>query len=199
MPDIHLACNVSKEPVNCPFFNFRAEGATAVRLSYGFKCSPPTTIVYTKLVSPQPIDMSYYHCPIPARTSFGGRATFCQLDAKAESVQSPRSLRTDLSRQSLSSYNNRTIIVYNVNTYAVVLSTRVRGKCKPGITVVVLLGYKRGQLCFHRRNMRSHKPDRCVSSGYSGFFPHKEYKNTNSLPTRMKKISYTTCLATVVK
>ena len=46
MPYFNLACGVSTGLVYCPYLHFSAELATAVRLSYVFTGSAPSTILY---------------------------------------------------------------------------------------------------------------------------------------------------------
>ena len=108
MPDIHLACNVSKEPVNCPFFNFRAEGATAVRLSYGFKCYE---CVYK---TRKPIAHRHIVLSLPyPRTNIFRRprdflSTWCKSRVRAISAQPPYGFVPTVSQFIQQSHDNRT-------------------------------------------------------------------------------------------
>ena len=80
MHSLHLACDVSTEPANCPHLPFRAASvrrpATAVRFSYGFTGIAASTICYKKLykfskiVSPKPVDISLRPLHNPVWASF---------------------------------------------------------------------------------------------------------------------------------
>ena len=62
MPHLHLTCDMYMEPVNCSYFHFRAENTMAKRLVYGLTGYTSSNIVFLKVGSPQPINMSYKHC-----------------------------------------------------------------------------------------------------------------------------------------
>ena len=72
VPHLHLACDVSTEPVDSPWLHFlcgrRTEVDTAVRLSYDFTGSAASTILYTNVTSRRHIARpraraANYDCP----------------------------------------------------------------------------------------------------------------------------------------